>query len=105
MSKVVHRAAVITAAALISFGGTALVAPSLGYADPPGQGCAAAHAKGGPNSCSGDGSAPIEGREAECYRGAAAGAIAGAITGNPAGAGAGAVGGCVSAATSPSAGK
>jgi hypothetical protein len=99
MNKVIHRSMVTMAAVAIAFSGTAVAAPSVALAQ-GGQGCATANAKGGPNTCSNGGAAPIGKREANCYRlgfiGMAFGLVGG-ITGGLSGLGAG----CAAAVTSP----
>ena len=74
MNAIGRRIAVVASAAVLSFGGAAVVAPGVGMAQ-GGQGCATANAKGGPGSCSNGGAAPVSPKEAKCYRN---GAIVGA---------------------------
>ena len=92
--------AAAVAAAFISFMGVSVAAPTFAFAgEPDSQGCATAHAKGGPRTCKNGGAQPVHPREGECLRGGAIGMIPGALTRNPVGMAGGAVAGCVSAAT------
>jgi hypothetical protein len=102
MSKLVRRAAMAATATLVAFGGFSIAAPATALADEPqSQGCAAAHAKGGPRTCKGNGAQPVHPRETECYRAGGIGMIPGAIAQNPIGMAGGAIAGCISAVTAP----
>jgi hypothetical protein len=90
---------VTMAAVAIAFSGSAVVAPGVGLAQ-GGQGCATANAKGGPNTCTNNGSAPIGEREADCYRLGFIGMLAGVLGGGGAAGGlAGFGGGCAAGVT------